>query len=103
MTPALDEVQSTVEWLTRIFPEAAGGSSLDATVREQLLAARRYGLELHTELRAYVAVAWLMGAEFDREFSEAQTILENPLMPAGLKASWLVQWCARAFAAIIEN
>ena len=103
MKPALDEVQAIAGWLCEAFPEAKHGPALHAEVRKQIRAARGYGLKLQTELSAYVAVAWLMGPRFDKEFPVARGVLENALMPPALKANFLAQWCARVFSAITEE
>ena len=103
MKPALDEVQAIVRWLCKAFPEAKDAPALRTAVRKQIRAAKGYGLQLQTELSAYVAVAWLMGPRFDKEFPVARGVLENPLMPPALKANFLAQWCTRVFSAITEE
>lgn len=103
---ALGEFEERLtDFLRDEFPDAqeVPREELLPDVHEQVGKARSYSLETEQQIANYVTTAWLLGQQFDTEFSAAKEMLTSSEYSANDKAQWMVQWTTEMFAALEEN
>jgi len=87
-----------VRFLQDRFRDAAQApkASLIEGVRAQIANARSYGLLTERQIATYIASAWLLGGDFDREFPAARQMLGSDA-PMDEKSDWLEQFTKDVF------
>jgi len=87
-------------FLRREFPDAAAEDrrELVAAVADQIVRAKGYHLESDRDFAVYVTAAWMLGADFDREFPAAQAVLSSDRLIRAEKREWLMEFVAELFS-----
>jgi hypothetical protein len=93
-----------VRFLQGRFPDAAREpeATLLEGVRPQIANARGYGLITEQQIATYVTAAWLLGADFDREFPAAQQMLVSGA-PADENSDWLARFTKELFKTLEQR
>jgi hypothetical protein len=98
-------VDRMVSFLQVQFEDAAAEPRLVLLegVRAQIEKARRYGMTTQQQIATYVTTAWMLGPDFDVEFTAAMKMLSSHNYPTDEKANWLVQWTQQLFLSLEEE
>jgi hypothetical protein len=98
-------VERAVNFLYENFPESLDEDpeELKKIVRRQLDKADSYGLVTEQQAMTYITSAWLLGVDFDTEFSTAQETLDSKYSSPDEKAEWLAEWTEATFDSLEED
>lgn len=68
-----------------------------AIITNQIKRANNYGVKIETNIAKYIITAFLMGIDFDKNFTGARKILDNNTVDETNKISSLEEWTLQVF------
>lgn len=100
-TPVDEFEVRLIDFLYTQFPESKQEPVADMKkiAHEEVLNAKKYGLETEQQIATYFLTAWLLGEHFDTDFPAAKQML-NSSASADAKAQWLEDWTTKMFEAL---